>query len=33
MISVKEFIEWLKTTWNLELFHLGARPFTTKTFI
>lgn len=29
----KELIEWLKTTWNLELFHLGARTFTTKTFI
>lgn len=33
MNSPKEFIEWLKTTWNFELFHLGASPFTTKTFL
>ena len=33
MISPKELIEWLKTTWNLELFHLGENPFTTKTFL
>jgi small-conductance mechanosensitive channel len=33
MNSPREFIEWLKTTWNFELFHLGASPFTTKTFL
>ena len=33
MNSPKELIEWLKTTWNLELFHLGENPFTTKTFL
>ncbi len=33
MISPKELIEWLKTTWNFELFHLGDSPFTTKTFV
>jgi len=33
MISPKELIEWLKTTWNYELFHLGENPFTTKTFL
>lgn len=33
MISAKELIEWLKTTWNFELFHLGENPFTTKTFL
>ena len=32
-MSPKELIEWLKTTWNLELFHLGENPFTTKTFL
>ena len=33
MISPKELIEWFKTTWNFELFHLGDSPFTTKTFL
>ena len=33
MISPKELLEWLKTTWNFELFHLGESPFTTKTFL
>ena len=33
MISPKELIEWLKSTWNFELFHLGENPFTTKTFL
>lgn len=33
MSSPKEFIEWLKTTWNFELFSLGENPFTTKTFL
>ena len=33
MISPKELIEWLKTTLNFELFHLGNSPFTTKTFL
>ena len=32
MISPKELIEWFKTTWNYELFHLGASQFTTKNF-
>lgn len=26
-------IEWLKSTWNFELFNLGENPFTTKTFL
>ncbi len=33
MISSKELLEWLKTTWNYELFHLGSSQFTTKTFL
>ncbi|PKP00511.1 MAG: mechanosensitive ion channel protein MscS [Bacteroidetes bacterium HGW-Bacteroidetes-8] len=33
MSNLKEFIEWLKITWNFELFHLGKNPFTTKTFL
>lgn len=33
MMSPKELIEWLKTTWNYELFHLGDSQFTTKTFL
>lgn len=33
MHSVDEFLRWLKTTWNFELFHLGSSPFTTKTFL
>lgn len=33
MSSPNEFIEWLKTSWNIELFHLGDSPFTTKTFV
>jgi len=33
MISPRELIDWLKTTWNYELFHLGDSPFTTKTFV
>lgn len=33
MSSPNEFIEWLKTSWNFELFHLGESPFTTKTFV
>lgn len=33
MISPKELIEWLKATWNYELFHLGENPFTTKTLL
>lgn len=32
MINAKEIIEWLKTSWNFELFHLGTSQFTTKTF-
>lgn len=32
MISPGELIDWLKTTWNYELFHLGDSSFTTKTF-
>ena len=33
MTSPRELIDWLKTTWNFELFHIGNSPFTTKTFI
>jgi small-conductance mechanosensitive channel len=33
MSSPKELIEWLKSTWNFELFNLGENPFTTKTFL
>ena len=33
MISAKELSEWINTTWNFELFHLGDSPFTTKTFL
>ena len=33
MISPREIIDWLKTTWNFELFHLGDNPFTTKTLL
>ena len=33
MNSVEELLSWLKTIWTFELFHLGASPFTTKTFI
>lgn len=32
MISPEELIDWLKTTWNYELFHLGDSSFTIKTF-
>lgn len=31
MIDPKELINWLKATWNFELFHLGESVFTTKT--
>ncbi len=31
MIDPKELINWLKATWNFELFHLGDSVFTTKT--
>jgi small-conductance mechanosensitive channel len=33
MNSAEEFLSWLKTAWNFELFHLGDSPFTTKTFL
>jgi small-conductance mechanosensitive channel len=33
MNSVEEFLNWLKTTWNFELFHLGDSPFTTRTLV
>jgi len=33
MISPRELIDWLKTTWNYELFNLGKSPFTFKTFL
>lgn len=33
MISPGELIDWLKTTWNFELFHLGKSQFTTKNFL
>lgn len=33
MISPREIIDWLKSTWNFELFHLGDSQFTTKAFI
>ncbi len=33
MKSFDEFLSWLKTTWNYELFHLGDSIFTTRTFI
>jgi small-conductance mechanosensitive channel len=33
MISAKDLLEWIKTTWNFELFHLGDSPFTTKSFL
>ncbi|PKP46577.1 MAG: mechanosensitive ion channel protein MscS [Bacteroidetes bacterium HGW-Bacteroidetes-11] len=33
MISPKELIDWLKSSWNYELFHLGTSQFTTKTFL
>lgn len=33
MISPKEIFDWLKTTWNFELFHLGDSQFTTRTFL
>jgi len=32
MISFEEFIDWLKSAWNLDLFNLGDNPFTIKTF-
>lgn len=33
MIGTKELIDWLKSAWHFELFHLGNSPFTTKTFV
>lgn len=33
MISPREIIDWLKTAWSFELFHLGDSPFTTKAFL
>lgn len=33
MNSVEEFLSWLKTTWNFELFNLGESPFTTRTLV
>jgi len=33
MISPKELIDWLKGSWNYELFHFGTSQFTTKTFL
>jgi small-conductance mechanosensitive channel len=33
MNSFEEILDWLKSTWNFELFHLGTNQFTTKTFL
>jgi small-conductance mechanosensitive channel len=33
MNSAEEFLSWLKTTWNFELFNLGDSPFTTRTLV
>ncbi|OFY41652.1 MAG: mechanosensitive ion channel protein MscS [Bacteroidetes bacterium GWF2_40_14] len=32
MNNVEEILHWMKKTWNIELFHFGDSPFTTKTF-
>lgn len=33
MNSLKEIVEWIKNTWNIELFKLGSNEFTIKTFL
>ncbi|MDZ4059076.1 MAG: hypothetical protein U1D64_03430, partial [Bacteroidales bacterium] len=33
MYSLDSFLEWIKETWSIELFKLGASPFTIRTFI
>jgi small-conductance mechanosensitive channel len=33
MNNFDRFIQWLKTTWNIELFQLGHSPFTTRTIV
>jgi small-conductance mechanosensitive channel len=33
MYSLDSLLEWIKETWSIELFKLGASPFTIRTFI
>lgn len=33
MNSYEKILNWIKTYWNLELFHLGTSPFTPKTLL
>jgi small-conductance mechanosensitive channel len=33
MNNFDRFIQWLQRTWQIELFHLGENPFTTKTLV
>ena len=33
MNNLDEVFSWIKTTWHLELFHLGKSPFTVQTLI
>ena len=31
--SYEKILDWIKTYWNIELFHLGSSPFTPKTLL
>ncbi|HBG23540.1 MAG: mechanosensitive ion channel protein MscS [Bacteroidetes bacterium GWF2_41_61] len=33
MNSLEDIIDWIKNTWNIELFKLGSNEFTIKTFL
>jgi len=33
MNSYEKILNWIKTYWNIELFHLGTSPFTPKTLL
>jgi small-conductance mechanosensitive channel len=33
MNNFEEALNWLKTTWNIELFQIGSSPFTTRTLV
>jgi small-conductance mechanosensitive channel len=33
MNNYQEVLNWLKTTWNFELFQIGSSPFTTRTLV
>lgn len=33
MNNFEKVLNWLKTTWNIELFQIGSSPFTTRTLV